>query len=161
MSKRCLHGIGDLVICTDENIIITDSGCDQSIINLNSFLVQSFTGIYYNVGGALQGMHSNDLEIVSDAFTLCTLPDDTKVLNSISVSLTLIHYKQKRFFNHIKCRLMMVFWSMIALNDIHPLQGNLVNNVLESDLIHWTCILMDGKPTSVFRSQPLLTSLST
>ena len=80
MSKRRMHRIGDLVICKDENIIITDSGCDQSIINLNSFLVQSFTGIYYNVGGALQGMNSSDLEIVSDAFTLCTLPDDTKVL---------------------------------------------------------------------------------
>ena len=74
MSKRRMHRIGDLVICKDENIIITDSGCDQSIINLNSFLVQSYTGIYYNVGGVLQGMNSNDLEIVSDAFTLHQLP---------------------------------------------------------------------------------------
>ena len=79
MSKRRMHRIGDSVMCKDENIIITDSGCDQSIINLNSFLI-SFTGVYYNVGGALQGMSSNDLEIVSDAFTLCTLPNDSKVL---------------------------------------------------------------------------------
>ena len=151
MSKRCLHGIGDLVICTDENIIITDSGCDQSIINFNSFLVQTFTGIYYNIGGALQGMHSPFVPSL-------TIPKSC--FNSISVSWTLIRYKQKHSFNHTKQDL-MVFWLMIALNDIHQLQGDLVHNVSESDLIHLTCILMDGKPTSVFRSQPLLTSLST
>ena len=125
MSKRRMHRIGDSVMCKDENIIITDSGCDQSIINLNSFLI-SFTGVYYNVGGALQGMSSKDLEIVSDAFTLCTLPDDSKVFSNLtSASSTLIHCKQKRFFSHTRHEL-MVFWLMIAQNDILPSQADLV-----------------------------------
>ena len=51
MSKRRVQRINDLFITEDEGILISDSGCDQSIINLNAFLIQTFTGIEYIVGG--------------------------------------------------------------------------------------------------------------
>jgi len=80
MSKRRVQQICDLVITEDEQILISDSGCDQSIINLNSFLVQTYTGIDFIVGGALQGMQSSSLELVNDAHTLALLPNGKKVL---------------------------------------------------------------------------------
>ena len=43
---------GDLVLPLDEHILVIDNGCDQSIVNLNSFLILSFAGIYFTVGGA-------------------------------------------------------------------------------------------------------------
>ena len=35
----------ELTIVNNENLIIIDNGCDQTIINLNSFVVMTFTGI--------------------------------------------------------------------------------------------------------------------
>ena len=83
-SSRWLLSQGDLVIPELENILVIDNGCDQSIINLNSFLIQSFAGINYNVGGALHAMNSKSLELVNTAFTLVTLPDNTKVIFQIN-----------------------------------------------------------------------------
>ena len=60
--------------------MVVDNGCDQSIININSFLVHSFAGVYYDVGGALQNMRSSHLQLVNCAFTLVTLPDNSKVI---------------------------------------------------------------------------------
>ena len=60
--------------------MVVDNGCDQSIINVNSFLIKSFAGELFNVGGALHSMRSSQLELVSDAFTLITLPDNTHVI---------------------------------------------------------------------------------
>ena len=60
----------DLLITSDENVLIMDNGCDQSIININAFLISTHLGVYYTVGGALQGMHSSDLELVNNAYTL-------------------------------------------------------------------------------------------
>ena len=37
MSKRRVQRICDLFIAEDENILISDSGCDQSIINKMHF----------------------------------------------------------------------------------------------------------------------------
>ena len=62
------------MIAEDEDIGIIDNGCDQSILNLNSFLIQTHTGVFYNVGGALESMTSSTLEVVNDAFTLAILP---------------------------------------------------------------------------------------
>ena len=87
MSSRRVQRIKDLVITTDENILISDSGCDQTIINLNAFLIQTYTGEYFNIGGALQGMHSSDLELVNDAYTLATLPDGEKIVLKINQAL--------------------------------------------------------------------------
>ncbi|GFH49047.1 hypothetical protein CTEN210_05523 [Chaetoceros tenuissimus] len=61
-----------LVIPYDEVIAVSDSGCDQCILNLKVFLLQnsSFTGRYFDIGGALNGMQSDTcLEVVNDAYT--------------------------------------------------------------------------------------------
>lgn len=62
------------MVAEDEHIGIIDNGCDQSIVNINSFLIQTHTGVFYNVGGALESMTSSTLEVVNDAFTLAILP---------------------------------------------------------------------------------------
>ena len=81
---RRVEQINNLLITTEENIMVIDNGCDQTIINNNSFLVQSFAGVIFNVGGALQGMSSSNLELVNEAYTLATLCDSTKVLFKIN-----------------------------------------------------------------------------
>ena len=80
--------------------------------------------------------------------------------NLISVSLTLIHCKQRHFFSHTRHKL-MVFWLMIALNNIHPSQANLEHNVSRLGLTNSKCIFMVGKLTFEFRSLHLRTLLST
>ena len=47
-----------------------DNGCDQSIVSINAFLIETHLGVYFTVGGALNGMHSSDLEFVNNAYTL-------------------------------------------------------------------------------------------
>ena len=84
---RRVEQIDNLLITTEENIMVIDNGCDQTIINNNSFLVQSFAGVIFNVGGALQGMSSSNLELVNEAYTLATLCDSTKVLFKINQCL--------------------------------------------------------------------------
>ena len=80
MKKRRVDYVEDLIITTNENIMVIDNGCDQSIINLSSFLIQSFAGVMYNVGGALHSMSASNLELMNEAFTLCTLCDNSKVI---------------------------------------------------------------------------------
>ena len=70
----------NLVVTHGENILVIDNGCDQSIISINSFVVNTFTGVLFNVGGALGSMKSTNLEIVNDAFTVAILDDNTPVL---------------------------------------------------------------------------------
>ena len=65
---------------TDENIMVMDNGCNQSIINNNAFYVKYFAGVLYNVGGALHGMQASSLELDNEAYTLITLPDSTKII---------------------------------------------------------------------------------
>ena len=72
--SRRVEYLDDLVITHDEDILVVDNGCDQSIININSFFVKSFAGVMYHVGGALRGMRSTALELVNDAYTLVTTP---------------------------------------------------------------------------------------
>lgn len=62
----------DLVIVTDESILVIDHSCDQSIININSFLIQTFTGVSFKINGALSEMKTTTLELSSDVFTLVT-----------------------------------------------------------------------------------------
>ena len=75
---------GDLVLPLDENIFVVDNGCDQSIINLNSFLILSFAGVHFTVGGALNIMGSTNLELVSNTYTLVTLVNNTKVIFKVN-----------------------------------------------------------------------------
>ena len=56
-------------------MLLIDNGCDQSIINKNSFCINVYTGTYYNVDGAIEGMSASNLELVNDAVT-CVIRDD-------------------------------------------------------------------------------------
>ena len=67
-----------------ENILVIDNGCDQTIININSFLIESFAGIYYNVGGALNIMTQSSLELINKSFTLAILPDKSRAIFQIN-----------------------------------------------------------------------------
>ena len=71
----------DLVIPSNkDNILLIDNGCDISIISKNSFLIQTLTGIFYNVDGALHNMHASNLQLVSNCFTLAILPSNTLII---------------------------------------------------------------------------------
>ena len=55
-----------------ENILVIGNSCNQTIIKINSFLIQSFAGIHYNLDGALNNMTPYSLELLNEAFTLVT-----------------------------------------------------------------------------------------
>ena len=81
---------GDLAIPSDgDSTLIVDSGCDQSIITLNHFIVTVNTGVYYTVHGALQGRMSSGntmLEVVN-GYTLATLRDGRKYIIVVNQAL--------------------------------------------------------------------------
>ena len=60
--------------------MVIDNGCDQSIINLNLFLILSFSGVHFTVEGAVNTIGSTNLELVSNAYTLVTLMNNIKVV---------------------------------------------------------------------------------
>ena len=80
------HG---LVIPTDdEPLAVFDTGCDNSLINLNSFIVGSYLGIYYNLQGALEGMtRSQSLQLANHCFTkiVCKDREFIRVVNQCLV----------------------------------------------------------------------------
>ena len=79
ITSRVVKRHNDLLITTNECILIIDSACDQSIISLSSFVIGQFTGIKYNVHGALEDMKSSEqLEVVNRCVTCCTIPN-TKI----------------------------------------------------------------------------------
>ena len=75
--RRIVHK-GDLNIYTnDEQIMIIDSGCDQTVVNDTSFKIYSHTGIFFNVAGAINGSkNNNNLELVNDCYTFVKLLDN-------------------------------------------------------------------------------------
>ena len=81
---RRLNYLDDLVIPINKILLIIDNGCDQTIINLNSFLVQSFAGVYFTIGRTLNSMPSSKLELVNNAYTLATIPNHAKVIFKIN-----------------------------------------------------------------------------
>ena len=84
---RRLTLVNDLLIPFMGNILVIDNGCDQTIININPFLIESFAGICYNVGGALNSMTSITIELINESFTLATLPNKSKEIFSNKPSL--------------------------------------------------------------------------
>ena len=64
----------------NECVFIEDSRCNQCIVNIKAFLIYTQTGIFYDVGGALAGMEAQWLELVNDAYTLATLPNNDRVI---------------------------------------------------------------------------------
>ena len=87
ISSRKLTKIEDLVISLDEEILIIDNGCDQTIININSDLIVTHTGIFYNVDGALDCMSSSKLELVNDFYPVATFSHKTPVLLKMNQDL--------------------------------------------------------------------------
>ena len=69
-------------LCTtiEENDLIIDNGCDQSIINLTSFLVHNYTGVFIHVNGAINSIEGRSLEIVNNAYTLAVFENWSKWL---------------------------------------------------------------------------------
>ena len=54
VTSRRLQHQDDLSISEPtDTVLITDSGCDQSIINSKAFYIQSRSGQYFHVDGAL------------------------------------------------------------------------------------------------------------
>jgi len=77
-----------LISSNDENILIIDSACDQSIVSNSSFVVEHYTGVFYGVDGALPSMKSRKpLEVVNSCITCCTLNDKSKVLLELNQCL--------------------------------------------------------------------------
>ena len=82
--------INDLFVSSiNEEILVVDSGCDQSIISYSSFVVGCHTGIQYSVDGALGDMKSKaPLEVVNRFVTCCTLTaNKNKVLIELNQCL--------------------------------------------------------------------------
>ena len=67
--------------------MIIDNGCDQKIIAISSFLIYFFTGITFNVHGAMASMNSAPLELVNNAYTLTTLEDGSKCIFKLNQCL--------------------------------------------------------------------------
>ena len=83
---RRLTIVNDLCIPFMENSLVVDNGCDQTIFNINSFLIWSFVGIQYSVGGALNSITPSTLELVNESFTLVTLTNKIKVIFQINLA---------------------------------------------------------------------------
>ena len=80
--------VDNLCIPSNENILVTDNDCEQSIINMNSFLIQSFTSIYYNIGGAISTMKSTNLKLLNEDFTLVYFLDIGRLIFKINQSFS-------------------------------------------------------------------------
>ena len=76
-----------LTVYKDKQVLIVDNGCDQTIVNLNSFQIYTFLGITFSVSGAMSSMSSEPLELVNDAYTLATLEDGSCVIFKINQAL--------------------------------------------------------------------------
>ena len=83
--------------------MVVDNGCDQSIININYFLVKSFADKLFDIAGALHSMNPSQFELVSDAFTRVTLPDNSRVIFKMNQGFFIeTHHSVKPCSSHIK-----------------------------------------------------------
>ena len=78
--SRQVEYLGDLQATTNENMLVIDNGYNQTIINIDLFLIYTFASVKYKINGALSKMSSSSLELVSDAYTLVTI-DENKTKN--------------------------------------------------------------------------------
>ena len=79
---------GDMNFYDDEeNNLIIDNGCDQQMINLTSFLVHTYTGVFILVNGDMKSMEGSSLEIVNDAYTLATFDNGSIFLLKLNKCL--------------------------------------------------------------------------
>ena len=108
MTARRVHSSSDGLnnYDADDGILIIDSGCDQSIINKNNFVILSRTGLKFCVGGALQERMGSSaaLEVVNGA-TLVTLGNGNKFIAVVNQALFDIHPAQtEAFLQPHQCR---------------------------------------------------------
>jgi len=88
IKRRRMTKIDDLVIPSKiERILLIDNGCDVSIISNNSFLINTYTGTFFNVDGALLNMKTNNLQLVNDCYTVAILPSNKLVILKINQCL--------------------------------------------------------------------------
>ena len=82
MSSKCLNYVhNDLVVPFNKNILVIENYCDQTIINIRDFLIESFASVQFNVGGDLNIMKSTKLEIYKFNHTFLDQdPDQTEAL---------------------------------------------------------------------------------
>ena len=69
-----------MVITTNENLLLIDNGCDQSIISLNCFNIGTYTGEFFTIQGAITSMTSSKLELVNDAVTCVVVDNGPNIL---------------------------------------------------------------------------------
>ena len=72
--------MGDIQVPTNENVLVIDNNCDQTIININSYMIHIFGGTKFKINGTLTAMSLSSLDLVSDAFTLVTIDKDRKYI---------------------------------------------------------------------------------
>ena len=86
--RRKMIKIEDLVIpSNNDNILLIDNGYDISIISNNSFLIETYTGTFFNVDGATFNMKFNHLELVNDYYTVVMLTSIKLVILKINQCL--------------------------------------------------------------------------
>ena len=129
----------DLVITSGENVLIMDNGCDQSIVNISAFLVETHLGVYFTVRGAFKGMHSSDLELVNNAYTV--VQQESGELTRLFLTQMIVNLKL--CFNLIK-HAPLVWQLMMLPSSIMIGMAILVVSALLLMARRLTSILMDG-----------------
>ena len=79
--------LNDLVIPENENILLINNGYDISIISKYYFSNLTFTGILFNIDGALYNMNSNNLQSVHDYYATVIFPSNKLVVIKINQCL--------------------------------------------------------------------------
>lgn len=77
----------ELTVYKDEQVLIVDNDCNQTVITFNSFQVFTFLGFTFSVSSAMSSMSSELLELVNDAYTLATLEDNSSVIFKVNQAL--------------------------------------------------------------------------
>ena len=58
----------------NEQVMIIDSGCDQTVVNNISFVINSYTGVFFNVSGAIKSSKiSTKLVLIDKIFRISRL----------------------------------------------------------------------------------------
>ena len=132
----------DLEICTkDEEIIIIDSACDQSVININSFVINTHTGIYFNVADTIKCSNSSKLELVNDCYTYVKLPKISFTGDDMKIKYNLANDSTKTDVNFCKNGVIFKFNQMLLNTEprlkealLQPYQAR-ANGVIIDDVL--------------------------
>ena len=133
---------------------MVDNGLDQSTINTNLFVDQSFTSKYTNIGGALSTMNSLNLELVNEACILTILDNGKKTILKINQALLNLSNTQSKALlqlHHIRAFDVVAddcATRHIALNGAHGAQSIVADNTrIPLNFDGWNCYIHIRKPT--------------